>query len=76
MHTLRIPAVLPVDATSSHAPLGCDPDAYVHIDDFVALIKDTPGWTIQTNDTRSRPPGAATAAHHVHDVVLRARRSG
>jgi thioredoxin reductase len=53
-----------------------DPNAYLQIDDFVAALKDAPGWTIEVNETRPRPPGAASAGHHVDDIVLRARRTG
>ena len=34
-----------------------DPDAYVHVDDFVAAITDTPAWDIEVHDTVPRPPG-------------------
>lgn len=51
-----------------------DPDAYLQVDDFVAAVKDAPDWTIEVNDKRPRPPGAASAAQHVDDLVLRARR--
>ncbi len=51
-----------------------DPDAFVRVDDVVAAIADSPEWHIEARDTRPRPPGAATAAHHANDVVLRARR--
>lgn len=52
-----------------------DPDAYLQVDDFLAVVKDAPGWTIEVNDKRPRPTGAASAAHHVDDLVLRARRT-
>ncbi|HST47163.1 FAD-dependent oxidoreductase [Jatrophihabitans sp.] len=52
-----------------------DPDAYLQIEDFVAALRDTPGWAIEVNDKRPRPPGSATAAHHVEDLVLRAHRA-
>jgi protein-L-isoaspartate O-methyltransferase len=51
-----------------------DPDAYVRLDDFAAALVDAPDWTIQVHEKRPRPPGAASASHHVEDVVLRARR--
>jgi thioredoxin reductase/SAM-dependent methyltransferase len=51
-----------------------DPDAYLRIDDFLAVIKDRPGWTVDVNDKRPRPAGAASGAHHIDDLVLRARR--
>jgi thioredoxin reductase/SAM-dependent methyltransferase len=59
---------------AEHRPL-FDPDAYVRVDDFAAALAGSPDWELELHDKRERPPGAAaTAAHHVHDVVLRARR--
>lgn len=57
-----------------HHGVPFDPDAYLQVDDFIAVLAETPGWTIESQDKRPRPPGAATAEHHVDDVVLRARR--
>ncbi len=51
-----------------------DPDAYLGIDEIAAAINDDPGWVLELHETRPRPPGAASAHHHVDDVVLRARR--
>ncbi|MEM1334864.1 MAG: bifunctional NAD(P)/FAD-dependent oxidoreductase/class I SAM-dependent methyltransferase [Actinomycetota bacterium] len=51
-----------------------DPDAYVRVDDIEHVLRDDGGWTIDVFETRPRPPGSATAAHHADDVVLRARR--
>ena len=51
-----------------------DPDAYVRVEDFAAALTSSPDWDVELHEKRDRPPGAATAAHHVHDVVLRARR--
>jgi hypothetical protein len=51
-----------------------DPDAYVRIDDFAAALAGSPGWDIELHEKRPRPAGAASAAQHVHDIVLRARR--
>jgi len=62
------------DPQHQHRPF--DPDAYLHIDDFAAALEDAPGWTIEVNDKRTRPPGSASAAHHADDRVLRARRVG
>jgi len=62
-----------MDDLQQHRP-PFDPNAYVQIDDFVATLKDAPGWTIEVNDKRPRPAGHASAAHHVDDLVLRARR--
>ena len=52
-----------------------DPDAYVGVDEIAAALADQPEWTVQTQETRPRPPGSAST-HHVDDVVLRARRTG
>lgn len=51
-----------------------DPEAYVRVEDFAAALEGSPEWTIETSDKRDRPAGSATAAIHVHDIVLRARR--
>jgi protein-L-isoaspartate O-methyltransferase len=51
-----------------------DPDAYVRVDDFAAALAGSSAWDIELHEKRPRPPGAASASHHVHDVVLRARR--
>jgi hypothetical protein len=51
-----------------------DPDAYVRVDDFAAVLADSPAWDIELHEKRPRPAGAASASHHVHDIVLRARR--
>lgn len=62
----------PVDARSHSRPF--DADAYVRVEDFVAALSAAPGWEIDLHVKRPRPPGAASASHHVEDVVLRARR--
>jgi SAM-dependent methyltransferase len=59
--------------TPDHAQL-FDPDAYVRVDDFAAVLAGSPTWDIELHEKRPRPAGAASAAHHVHDIVLRARR--
>ena len=51
-----------------------DPDAYVRVDDFAAALADSPARDIEFREKRLRPAGAASAAHHVHDIVLHARR--
>jgi thioredoxin reductase/SAM-dependent methyltransferase len=51
-----------------------DPDAYVQVDDFATALADSPAWDVELHEKRPRPAGAASAAHHVHDIVLRARR--
>ncbi|SFC58972.1 Thioredoxin reductase [Nocardioides terrae] len=57
-----------------HRPF--DPEAYVHVDDFAAVLGSAPGWTVEVDDRRARPAGSASAAHHAEDRVLRARRAG
>ena len=66
------PMRAPIDSRRHSRPF--DPDAYVRVEDFVAVLADSPAWRIEVNEKRPRPPGAASAAHHVDDVVLRARR--
>ena len=66
------PMRAPID-TGAHSR-AFDPDAYVRIDDVAAALADSSEWEIEAHDTRPRPPGAASASHHVDDVVLRARR--
>ena len=51
-----------------------DPDAYVRVADVAAVLADSTQWDIEVHERRSRPPGAASASHHVDDMVLRARR--
>ena len=51
-----------------------DADAYLRIEDVAAALAGAPGWDIEVHEKRPRPPGSATAAQHVDDVVLRARR--
>ncbi|KQX61988.1 bifunctional NAD(P)/FAD-dependent oxidoreductase/class I SAM-dependent methyltransferase [Angustibacter sp. Root456] len=61
------------DPQHQHRPF--DPDAYLDLDDFAAVLDATPGWTIEVNDKRPRPTGSASAAHHAQDRILRARRT-
>ncbi|MGL5824897.1 MAG: FAD-dependent oxidoreductase [Nocardioides sp.] len=51
-----------------------DPDAYLRVDDFLAVLADSPDWDVEVHGKQPRPPGAASASHHVDDIVLRARR--
>jgi SAM-dependent methyltransferase len=51
-----------------------DPDAYVNVEHVADAVAADPGWEVEVHETRRRPPGAATAAVHVEDIVLRARR--
>jgi thioredoxin reductase len=64
----------PVD-TSTHSRM-YDADAYVTVDAVAATLAESPGWHVEVHELRSRPPGHASASHHVDDVVLRARRIG
>ena len=65
------PMRAPIDTHQQSRPF--DPDAYLRVDDFAAALADAADWDIEVNETRPRPPGAASG-HHVDDVVLRARR--
>jgi SAM-dependent methyltransferase len=62
----------PVDGPAHNRPF--DPDAYVRVGDFAAVLVESSAWDIEVNEKRPRPPGAASASHHVEDLVLRARR--
>ncbi|MST33887.1 methyltransferase domain-containing protein [Acidimicrobiaceae bacterium USS-CC1] len=66
------PMRVPLDPTVESRPF--DPDAYVRVDDVAAVLADAAAWEVLVYETRPRPPGAASASHHVDDVVLRARR--
>ncbi len=61
----------PIDTLAHSRPF--DPDAYVRVDDFAAEIASSPAWDIEVHEARPRLAGAASASHHVDDVVLRAR---
>jgi SAM-dependent methyltransferase len=63
----------PID-TALHSQ-AFDPDAYVRVEDFAVTLADSPEWSIEVHETRPRPPGSASGAHHVDDTVLRARKS-
>lgn len=62
----------PVDTSQNSR--GFDSDAFLRIEDFVAELADSEQWEIELCERRPRPPGAASASHHVDDMVLRARR--
>ncbi len=66
------PMRAPID-TRTHSR-AFDPDAYVRVDDFVAVLAQSSAWDVEVHEKRPRPPGAATASHHVDDIVLRARK--
>ena len=51
-----------------------DPDSYLRNEDFAAALNESSTWDIELNEKRPRPAGAASASHHIEDVVLRARR--
>jgi thioredoxin reductase/SAM-dependent methyltransferase len=67
------PMRAPVDTTTHSRAF--DADAYVTVDEVAAVLAASPGWEVEVQETRPRPPGASSS-HHVDDVVLRARRSG
>lgn len=67
------PMRAPVDPRTHSRPF--DPDAYVRVDDVAAALADSPDWDVEVFEKRPRPPGAASASHHVDDIVLRARRA-
>jgi thioredoxin reductase/SAM-dependent methyltransferase len=66
------PMRVPIDTHEHSRPF--DPDAYLRVDDFAAVLADASEWEIETHQKRPRGAGAASAQHHVDDVVLRARR--
>jgi thioredoxin reductase/protein-L-isoaspartate O-methyltransferase len=68
------PMRAPIDTLTHSRPF--DADAYVRVDDFVDVLADLPTWEIEVHEKRPRPAGAASASHHVDDVVLRARKRG
>lgn len=61
----------PIDTTKASRIF--DPDAYLRVEDIEAALRESPGWTIEFNEKRPRPPGATSDSHHVADIVLRAR---
>ncbi len=66
------PMRAPIDTrTESRA---FDPDAYVTVNDFAAVVAESPTWDIEVYEQRRRPLGAASS-HHVADIVLRARKA-
>ena len=62
----------PVDI--EHDSRSFDADAFVGVDDFAAAVTASPEWDVEVHEKRPRPPGAASGAHHVDDVVVRATR--
>jgi thioredoxin reductase/SAM-dependent methyltransferase len=61
----------PIDTLAHGRPF--DPDAYVRLDDFAAALASSPAWDVEVHEKRPRPAGAASASHHIDDIVLRAR---
>ena len=53
---------------------GLDPNAYVLHEDVLGLLGD--GWRVETADRRPRDVRSGAGAHHTHDLVLRATRTG
>ncbi len=66
------PMRAPIDTQEHSRPF--DADAYLRLDDFVAVLAESSEWEIEVHEKRPRPPGAVSASHHVDDIVLRARR--
>jgi len=66
------PMRTPIDTHQHSRPF--DPDAFLRVDDFAQALVDSSVWDIEVHEKRPRPAGAATASHHVDDIVLRARR--
>ncbi|MDQ6778596.1 MAG: class I SAM-dependent methyltransferase [Actinomycetota bacterium] len=62
----------PLDIEHESRPF--DADAYVRVDDFAEVLTESGNWDIEVHEKRPRPPGAASASHHIDDIVLRARR--
>jgi len=50
-----------------------DPGAYVGVEEIAAALQEADDWTIEVQEIRNRPSGAAST-HHVSDVVLRAKK--
>lgn len=63
-----------IEAMRARPHASFDTDAHIGIDDIAAALDQSPEWTIEVNEKRSRPAGAASAAQHPDDRVLRARR--
>jgi SAM-dependent methyltransferase len=62
----------PLDIEHESDPF--DGDAFVRVEDFAAVLAASSNWKVEVYEKRPRPPGAASASHHVDDIVLRARR--
>ena len=51
-----------------------DHNAFVDTDAIVAALAERTDWVVERHERRERPAGAVST-HHVHDIVLRARRA-
>ncbi len=51
-----------------------DHEAFVDTDAITAALAERPDWVLERHERRERPAGAVST-HHVHDIVLRARRA-
>jgi thioredoxin reductase/SAM-dependent methyltransferase len=67
------PMRAPIDTTEHSRAF--DPDAYVGPHDVAEVVSGLAGWEVELHEKRPRPPGSATAHHHVDDIVVRARRT-
>lgn len=52
-----------------------DPAEWVSPADVAALLADNPDWTIEADERRDRTISGGAGAHHIRDIVLRARRA-
>ncbi len=64
------PMRTPINTRENSRPW--DPDAFVRTDDISDILDASSDWTIEHHARHERSAGAAS--HHVHDIVLRARR--
>ena len=55
---------------------GFDPDDYVSPADMTAFLRADDAWLVEVDEKRDRDVQGGSGAHHVHDLVLRARRRG
>ncbi len=68
--TLLVVGHAPSQEAADH---GWDPEGWVQPEDVARHLDG--GWVLEVLSTRPRS-GAPASSHHVHDVVLRARRGG
>lgn len=66
-------AVFHADIDAEHArERGFDPEDYVGRDQIIAALGD--GWTVEIDERRARHVEGGAGAHHLVDLVVRARR--